>query len=81
MMQRLNVPPVIILLMCALGLTSGLFWCACRRRTHDEPQKQAEVAQPTPTPIPVSDGFDYPVGRAGGRVTQAKEAEKAEEKK
>ena len=76
MMQRLNVPPLIILLVCAFGLTSGLFWCGCRRRTQDQPQKQVEAAQPTPTPtpIPVSDGFDYPVGRAG-RITQAKDGD------
>jgi murein DD-endopeptidase MepM/ murein hydrolase activator NlpD len=56
--------------LLALVVISGAFWGGCRRsHTDDQPRRQAETAEPTPA-IPVSDGFDYPVGRAA-HVTQA----------
>lgn len=71
-MQRLDVRPVIFLLTLAHGLISGAFWLGCRSLTQDRSTGQTEVTQPTPVNIPVSDGFDYPVGRTG-RVTEAKD--------
>jgi murein DD-endopeptidase MepM/ murein hydrolase activator NlpD len=74
-MRYHKVRPVLSLLTLASCIVSGAFWCGCRRGdTNNQTQRHAEAAQPTPTNIPVSDGFDYPVGRAA-RVTEAKDGD------
>jgi hypothetical protein len=74
-MRYHKVRPVVSLLMLALGIVSGAFFGGCRRGdTNNQTQRQAEAAQPTPANIPVSDGFDYPVGRAA-RVTEANDGD------
>lgn len=72
-MQHFNFRPVIALLVCAFVMTASALWCGCRSSMQEQPQ-QTGVAQPSPVNIPVSDGFDYPVGRKGP-VTQAKDGD------
>ena len=69
-MQRFNVRSLIFLLI----LVSGAFWFGCRSLTNDRSREQPGVTQPTPVNIPISDGFDYAVGRTG-HVTEARDGD------
>ncbi|PYS51788.1 MAG: peptidase M23 [Acidobacteria bacterium] len=61
-----------------LALTVTLIFVACRDSSRSSINNQASqpIATPQPTPliIPVSDGFDYPVGRKG-YATEAKDGD------